>query len=303
MGSSKKCLYCWGLFLINGGKKWVRVPFLTLRFSYMVHIRHSLIHWLIWFIFHLHRACTHTLYLFFFSHTSLCQIPHPFFCLSYTTFSPHPYFHFLSPLPDSFSLSQSTEFSGNPSQSLRRPFTLGGTFSPPVAPRSSIHFPFCSSPLFSYSLPRSHVRSSPFSGWKPKEDLEQCSFVKLCVFRPKQLTNGKTSRQLKSKTSMGPGALLRRGSKQSKPCERHSKTVLCFLCSAICLSQILLNTAHRAAEPKLLKPPSAASTCSGGPSVVSLRLGARSCSFYKWTCQCDLRLAAPRGTAEETIRA
>lgn len=82
-------------------------------------------------------------------------------CPSYSTFS----LTFILPpsFSDSLSLSQSTEFSGNPSQSLRRPFTLRGTFSPLVAPRTSIHFSF--SPTRSLK-PASARLLFPFLRWK-----------------------------------------------------------------------------------------------------------------------------------------
>lgn len=109
------------------------------------------------------KPCTHAHTLPF---VILCQVPHPFFFLPFIHhfFSPsHPYFHFLSPLPDSSPLSQSTEFSGNPSQSLRRPFTLGGTSSPPVCSADYHPFSLLSSLLFSSnSLSRSRMCPSHF---------------------------------------------------------------------------------------------------------------------------------------------
>lgn len=81
---------------------------------------------------------------------------------SHSTFSLT--FILLTSLPDSLSLSQSTEFSGNPSQSLQRPFTLRGTFSPLVAPQTFIHFP--SLPSFPRSNPPQHVSLSSHSPGK-----------------------------------------------------------------------------------------------------------------------------------------
>lgn len=184
------------------------MPFLTLCFSYIVHILHSLIHLLNWFIFHLNCACTHThtLLLSSLAHKSVKFLILFFFCPLYTTFFPLPhtfiFFHpsltsSLFPSPLSFLVILLNHYGG--------PSLLAGLSHPRLLPGlPSIFPPLLSSALLS-SLPPSltHVLF-PFLRLKTnRRSRALFAFVKLCVFRPKQLTNGETSQQLKSKTSRG----------------------------------------------------------------------------------------------------
>lgn len=228
------------------------MPFLTLRFSYIVHILHSLIHWLNWFIFHLNRTCTHTPLLFLFTHKSV-KFLIPFFALHTPLFSlPHTFIFFhpfltssLFPSPLSFLVILLNHYGG--------PSLLAGLSHPGLLPGLPSIFPLPhSSPLFSSSFPPllTHVLFPFLSSKTNRRSLVLFVFVKLCVFRPKQLTNGETSQQLKSKMSRGSTCTFahRLPTKQTIPATFKNWARLFMLCNLFVTNPFKHSTSCRRAK-------------------------------------------------------